>query len=611
VAGNNIICVEVHQSAASSSDMHFSLYLNGLSTPPCYGEAMPGVRASFEAQLENIPGLSSPTPDGVYHQGYVRNLPSDTGLQFQIDYQRVDTGTFGGFIFTTDSFFTGALFPTNCLWVDVNSRFTLTSEPIDTRNFRNIKGYVDLLTYTETGFKSPDFLRGWVLTSSDGVNYTQTPWFDYKGTSTSSNLAENLVTETSASKWKVPTAATDDATWFQKTFVDTSWSNAAKGLGYENSPGDATNYVPYLDATPSAAIKTQMYNVNTSIYARYKFTPPSNVATYTKLELHLRWEDGFAAYLNGTKVKGDATTNAPTPLAWNSAATADRPDTTAIVYQVIDLTANKGLLTAGENVLAIHGLNASKTSSDMLIQAKLIAYKPGPPDPTTLAALDKGGPGPFTTLNTGTLIADGVRSVKFKFSGDLTTIDNQAYYMDNIRIAGDAITPNNFGTVMNAQLPAPQFSDADRENLDDPDGDHIPNLLEYAFGGNASQPKQTTVVGGNVVPLLPTIQADAQGYVTMKYRRLADPAETLIDVVGYETVRDLEYRPQISFDGIVWSSLGSFTSLGVVENEDGTVTHTVKTTEPVLVTYPSCLFRVKVFKTRESWLSANQANCPL
>ena len=71
-------------------------------------------------------------------------------------------------------------------------------------------------------------------------------------------------------------------------------------------------------------------------------------------------------------------TISPAP-AWNSAATAGHPDAQAVVYEDIDITAAMAglpLASEGANVLAIHGLNASLTSSDFLIAVELEAKSP-------------------------------------------------------------------------------------------------------------------------------------------------------------------------------------------------------------------------------------------
>ena len=127
--------------------------------------------------------------------------------------------------------------------------------------------------------------------------------------------------------------------------------------------GVEVDFSPYIATDVQAA----MHGQNASLYARIPFTvdePPD------RLTLHIRYDDGFVAYLNGLEV---AEANAPFPAAWDSAATARRDDTMAIVPQAFNLTAMVGALTLGENVLAIHGLNIAATNVDFLVEAELVA----------------------------------------------------------------------------------------------------------------------------------------------------------------------------------------------------------------------------------------------
>ena len=56
----------------------------------------------------------------------------------------------------------------------------------------------------------------------------------------------------------------------------------------------------------------------------------------------------------------------------------DNPDAAAVVQAAIDITASVGLLVAGANLLAIHGLNGTIDSSDLLISVELSATKGTP-----------------------------------------------------------------------------------------------------------------------------------------------------------------------------------------------------------------------------------------
>ena len=90
-----------------------------------------------------------------------------------------------------------------------------------------------------------------------------------------------------------------------------------------------------------------------------------------RLTLRMKYDDGFAAYINGVPV---ADANAPEILQWDSQTGAARSDAQAIVYEDFDASEAIPHLKLGENVLAIHALNAA-SGSDMLIVPELVAQR--------------------------------------------------------------------------------------------------------------------------------------------------------------------------------------------------------------------------------------------
>jgi hypothetical protein len=80
----------------------------------------------------------------------------------------------------------------------------------------------------------------------------------------------------------------------------------------------------------------------------------------------MKYDDGFIAYLNGQFV---VSLNAPLSPAWNSTATAAHPNAEAVTFE--EFFATPEVLVAGENILAIHGLNVSAADSDFLILPEL------------------------------------------------------------------------------------------------------------------------------------------------------------------------------------------------------------------------------------------------
>jgi hypothetical protein len=88
------------------------------------------------------------------------------------------------------------------------------------------------------------------------------------------------------------------------------------------------------------------------------------------LTLQIRYDDGFVGYLNGVEI---ARRSAPEPPLWNSIATEERPDTSAVVLTDIDVTSSASLLRDGTNILAIHALNRAVDDDDLLMAARLKA----------------------------------------------------------------------------------------------------------------------------------------------------------------------------------------------------------------------------------------------
>ena len=165
----------------------------------------------------------------------------------------------------------------------------------------------------------------------------------------------------------VPTSDRHDALWTAVDFNDATWKRGRNGAGYERSSG-------YQSLISSALnFRAQMYNKTASLYLRYAFDI-DDPATIGRLRLRMKYDDGFVAYLNGRRV---ASANAPGATQWDSGASATHDDSLAVQYESFDITAHKDQLNAGKNILAIHGLNSSLTSSDMLIVAEIVATDRG------------------------------------------------------------------------------------------------------------------------------------------------------------------------------------------------------------------------------------------
>ena len=203
--------------------------------------------------------------------------------------------------------------------------------------------------------------------------------------------------------------AFDDSAWFDS-------SGAPGGIGFERTSG----YQDYI----SLDLKEQMYARNATCYVRIPFT---NDADYTSLTLNVKYDDGFVAYINGVEVARRNFNGTP---AWNSRASSSHSDSAAVLFENIDISDFIDKLQQGDNILAIHGLNASTTSSDFLISAELLASGGSSDDSDPDRVMEYTGP---ITLPHSVQVKARV------LSGDTWSALNEAFYavgpiIENLRI---------------------------------------------------------------------------------------------------------------------------------------------------------------------------------
>ncbi|MBI4585246.1 MAG: CotH kinase family protein [Planctomycetes bacterium] len=169
--------------------------------------------------------------------------------------------------------------------------------------------------------------------------------------------------------------------WTQPGFNDAGWIGGSTGIGYDRNP----DYLPLI----STNLRASMDGVNPTAYIRVPFAV-ANPSQLNLLKLRMKYDDGYAAYINGVLVASRA---APAALAWNSAATSTRDEALAVVFEEVDIPVTAGLLKAGANVLAIHGLNASAGSSDFLIVPELDGFSAGAVNTDTVFYFAQPTPG--------------------------------------------------------------------------------------------------------------------------------------------------------------------------------------------------------------------------
>ena len=197
-----------------------------------------------------------------------------------------------------------------------------------------------------------------------------------------------LIPSGTAANALVPADGSLGKTWTRIGFDDAAWDEVATGVGYDEN----STYIPEFGA--GGNLGNRLNNVNTSLYLRVLFDV-ADAPAISELTLKMKYDDGFAAFLNGVRV---AVSNSPASTTWNSKATGNHADGDATTFKAFNITAHAHLLNTGANVLAIQGLNTSMTSSDMLISPELHAVRIT--DPSI------GGPGYLGTPSPGTFNGD-------------------------------------------------------------------------------------------------------------------------------------------------------------------------------------------------------------
>ncbi len=168
---------------------------------------------------------------------------------------------------------------------------------------------------------------------------------------------------------------------------------------------------PYTNASIAGTYLSEMLSNYTTIYLRQEFVV-TNRAAFTNLFLAHQIDDGLIAWLNGVEV---LRVNAPSgQVPYNGVATvqANEPNNAGAAYIVASLGNAYTNLVNGTNVLAVHALNQSLTSSDFGFNATLYTYFVDPTliAPRIVTATPAGGDRLFLT-NIVVQFSEGVSGV--------------------------------------------------------------------------------------------------------------------------------------------------------------------------------------------------------
>lgn len=206
------------------------------------------------------------------------------------------------------------------------------------------------------------------MTSKEGVIYYTSNGSDPVdwGFSENGNGIE-FITREAAKTLIVPKNDMGGLWQTDKDYDDSAWeicTGSPGGIGYEKEAG-------YQDLI-SFDVSSEMYDSgsdpNNSCYIRIPFSVEAGALDeLAALYLEIRYDDGFAAFLNGVRV---AEANAPFELLWNSASEDSHE---ADVSETFNISEHIGLLSEGENLLAIQALNLNTSSSDFLFMLEMKA----------------------------------------------------------------------------------------------------------------------------------------------------------------------------------------------------------------------------------------------
>jgi hypothetical protein len=254
---------------------------------------------------------------------------------------------------------------------------------------RRVVGAYTLTSANDSPDRDP---YSWTLSgSNDGVNYTVVD------TRTAQDFANRF--ETRLYEFQNTTAYEYYRFNFQTEYGATGQNQpvAIQVAEFELLPPSTIDFNPLLDLN----IQPQWEATRTSFYQRIEFDV-TNPTALSSLLLKMQYDDGFVAYLNGVRVAEAA---APALPNYQSHATELRDDKLALQPQSFNLTPYLSSLVAGTNVLAIHVLNITDSSSDLLSVPSLTATELID-NTLKMVYMSKSTPGEPNTVGVPGIVAD-------------------------------------------------------------------------------------------------------------------------------------------------------------------------------------------------------------
>ncbi len=167
--------------------------------------------------------------------------------------------------------------------------------------------------------------------------------------------ADTLIPQTSV--WKYLTTTQEpDSNWKKVNFDDSGWPSGVGVLGYGESY--IATLIPYGPDSLNKYITT---------YFRTTFQSNQDPTQITILSLSANYDDGIVVYLNGQEVTRRGLPLGP--VFYSTLAASHEGGS----YESIDISAYKGLLLSGTNLLAVEVHQTTSSSSDLVWDAGLTA----------------------------------------------------------------------------------------------------------------------------------------------------------------------------------------------------------------------------------------------
>ena len=197
--------------------------------------------------------------------------------------------------------------------------------------------------------------------------------------------ATTLIGPNAPVRVRVPTSEGDSTDWYLSgRELDDSpqagWRVGTSGVGYERGTGyepylgqlfvDENHQIPWSlldDLDPDG----DGVGLSAAVYTRFHFSV-DDPSVFDQLELQMRYDDAFVAYLNGVEVARANFVGLP---RWDRTASAGNHEA-GEEFELFDLSSaldpGGAELTAGDNILSIVAINTQLNSPDLLVQPVLV-----------------------------------------------------------------------------------------------------------------------------------------------------------------------------------------------------------------------------------------------